>query len=146
MIGVTKKPRFMRFVMMSRRSRNKTDAEETVIATPATNKVCSNIKRGAKRIVALTVNFPSAAKMPIATRRIGTASAKCTRCESTTTIGSASAGNITFLMRPAFDEIELVDSSTAAEKNVHGRIPEKRKSGYGPPTAGPGKNFVKTRV
>ena len=67
--------------------------------------------------------------MPIATSRIGRASAKCTRCDSTTTSGSASAGNITFLISPALPAMEFVDSSTAAAKNVHGRMPAKRKSG-----------------
>src|SRR6185503_11656939 len=76
---------------------------------------------------------------------IGSAARKCTRCESTTTSGSASAGNITFLISPAFDEIDAVASSTAAVKNVHGRIPEKRNSGYDGTTCC-GKNFVKTSV
>jgi hypothetical protein len=35
------------------------------------------------------------------------------------------------LISPAFDEIDDVDSSMAAEKNVHGRIPAKRNNGYG---------------
>jgi len=52
---------------------------------------------------------------------------------------------MTFLMSPALLEIEFVDSSTAAEKNVHGRIPANRKSGYGLTTCC-GKNFVKTSV
>src|SRR5205807_10122806 len=83
--------------------------------------------------------------MPIATSRIGSASAKCTRCDSTTTSGSASAGNITFLINPALALTAAVDSSVAAEKNVHGRMPAKRKSGYGW-MAFAGKKTVKTTV
>src|SRR6185436_6019553 len=139
MIGVTKKPSCIRLAMMSRRSRNSTDADDTVNATPATNSVCSSMSTGAKRMLMPGVNLPSAAN------RIGTASAKWTRCESTTTIGSASAGNMTFLISAAFAEIELVDSSTAAAKKVQGRIPEKRNSGYGCTTCC-GKNLVKTIV
>src|SRR5207237_10734244 len=83
--------------------------------------------------------------MPSASRRIGMASTKWTRCEKTTTSGRASAGNMTFLINAAFVEIELVDSSTAAAKKVHGRMPVKRESGYGLTTC-EGKNFVKASV
>src|SRR5712691_3407553 len=76
---------------------------------------------------------------------MGVASTKWTRCEVTTTSGNASAGNITFLISPEFEEIDVVDSRTAAEKNVHGRMPQKRKSGYAR-TVWLGKNRVKTSV
>ena len=88
---------------------------------------------------------PCSAKPTVASSRIGIASAKCTRCDATVTSGNASAGNMTFLIKPAFDEMAVVDSSTAAEKNVHGRIPAKRNSGYGRITFD-GKKKVKTTV
>src|SRR5713226_10397047 len=83
--------------------------------------------------------------MPIATSRIGRASTKCTRCDVTTTSGSASAGNITFMISPALLITDVVDSSTAAAKNVHGRMPVKRKSEYGC-TLFDGKKNVNTSV
>ena len=55
MIGVTKNPSCIRFVMMSRRSRNNTAADDTVIAIPATKIACSNIRNGSSRTVARTV-------------------------------------------------------------------------------------------
>src|SRR5437763_7684647 len=85
------------------------------------------------------------AKAMSASSRIGSASTKCTRCELTTTSGSASAGNITFLISPALLMTEVVDSSTAAAKNVHGRIPVKRNSEYGC-TLFDGKKNVNTSV
>src|SRR5581483_10253858 len=133
------------FVMMSRRSRKRTDADETVSATPATKSVCTSITSGTRRIVALIVAWPSSMKIAVATRRIGMASAKWTRCDITTTSGRASAGNITFLISPALLEIEEVDSRTAAEKNVQGRMPANRNSGYGFTTCC-GKKRVKTSV
>src|SRR5207248_4071337 len=113
------------------RSRNSTDAEATISEIPATKKVWSRIRNGTRNIVQRSTMSPWNAYASDARKRIGMASTKCTRCDATTTSGSASAGNITFLIRPAFDETELAASSTAAEKNVHGRIPAKRNSGYG---------------
>ena len=131
--------------MMSRRSRKSTEAEDTIIATPATKSVCSNISSGTTRMVECRAMSPCHAKASVATSRTGIASAKCTRCDRTTTSGKASAGNITFLISPAFALIEVVDSRTAAEKKVHGRMPAKRNSGYGL-TEFAGKKMVKTTV
>src|SRR5882762_7931231 len=130
---------------MSRRSRKRTDAEATVMAIPATKRVCRIIRNGTRSMVALRVMSPCKAKPTVAMSRMGIASTKCTRCDATVTSGNASAGNITFLISPAFDEIDDVDSRTAAEKNVQGRIPEKRNSGYGWMRAD-GKKKVKTIV
>ena len=50
---------------------------------------------------------------------------------STLTMGSTSAGNMTFLIRlpPAMRTFD--DSSRDEENQVHGRMPQKRKSAYG---------------
>ena len=51
MIGVMKKPSCMRFVTRSRRSRKRTEAEATVMATPATKIVCNSMRNGVKAMV-----------------------------------------------------------------------------------------------
>src|ERR1041385_2699255 len=121
-----------------------TEADDTVIAIPATKKVCTSMMTGTSRIVRLIDACPRATKISIATSRTGIASAKCTRCDNTTTSGNASAGNITFLIRPALLEIDVVDSRTAAEKKVQGRMPANKNNGYGRMTCG--KNRVNTSV
>ena len=92
-----------------------------LMAMPATNRLCTSISTGRSRIVDEIVAWPRSMKASKAASRTGMARAKCTRCDSTTTSGRASAGNMTFLISPAFAVMALVDSSTAAEKNVHGQ-------------------------
>src|SRR5688572_31394429 len=61
---------------MSRRSRNSTDADDTIIASPATNIACSSISTGASRIVHDIVNLFMAVNASMAASMIGSAARK----------------------------------------------------------------------
>src|SRR5436190_23153112 len=56
---------------------------------------------------------------------------KCTRLDSTLTIGRISAGNSTFLIRFPPETSDPAASFNAEENHVHGRRPQNRNNAYG---------------
>jgi hypothetical protein len=56
-----------------------------------------------------------------ATARIGTASSRCTRLESTVTIGSSSAGNTALRISPELDSSDIDPSSVDVDSQIQGK-------------------------
>src|SRR5438093_9366045 len=141
MIGVAKNHKRSTFARMSRMSRKWTASAATksaraVVKTSWTSTATGNHAK---------CHSVGGLKMIRNRIRIGRPRKKCTMFASTLTIGSTSAGNITFLIRLPPEMSEPDASVSDAENQVHGRMPQNMKSAYGcTPAIVLGSTVVKT--
>src|SRR5712692_8155732 len=128
MIGVAKNQNVIRFDRMSLMSRKCTVSDERMNARPRVSVNCTTRTRGNQ---ASSDSDSGRWKYSRNTARIDRPKPKCTMLASTVTIGSTSAGNITFLIRfpPAIST--FADSLSDDENHVQGSSPQKRNTEYG---------------